>query len=77
MKKLVALLVALMMFATMLPVMAMADSAIDTSEHVVITYLVTGDPPTNRTEEVLAKINEKLTEKVNAELKIRWIEWTD
>ncbi|MGN0747489.1 MAG: extracellular solute-binding protein [Aristaeellaceae bacterium] len=77
MKKLVALLVALMMFATMLPVMAMADSAIDTSEHVVITYLVTGDPPTNRTDEVLAKINEKLTEKVNAELKIRWIEWTD
>ena len=77
MKKLVALLVALMMFATMLPVMAMADSAIDTSEHVVITYLVTGDPPTNRTEDVLAKINEKLTEKVNAELKIRWIEWTD
>ncbi|MGN1020697.1 MAG: extracellular solute-binding protein, partial [Aristaeellaceae bacterium] len=77
MKKLVALLVALMMFATMLPVMAMADSAIDTSEHVVITYLVTGDPPTNRTDEVLAKINEILTEKVNAELKIRWIEWTD
>ena len=77
MKKLVALLVAMMMLTAMLPVMAMADSAIDTSEHVVITYLVTGDIPTNRTEEVLAKINEKLTEKVNAELKIRWIEWTD
>lgn len=77
MKKLVALLVAMMMLTAMLPVMAMADSTIDTSEHVVITYLVTGDIPTNRTEEVLAKINEKLTEKVNAELKIRWIEWTD
>ena len=77
MKKLVALLVATMMLTAMLPVMAMADSTIDTSEHVVITYLVTGDIPTNRTEEVLAKINEKLTEKVNAELKIRWIEWTD
>ena len=77
MKKLVALLVAMMMLTAMLPVMAMADSAIDTSEHVVITYLVTGDIPTNRTEDVLAKINEKLTEKVNAELKIRWIEWTD
>ena len=37
MKKLVALLVAMMMLTAMLPVMAMADSAIDTSEHVVIT----------------------------------------
>ena len=43
----------------------------------VITYLVTGDKPTNRTDEVLAKINELLTEKINAELEFRWIEWTD
>ena len=75
MKKLIALLVAMLMLVTALPVMA--ESAIDTSEHVVITYLVTGDVPTDRTEEVLAKINEILTEKVNAELEIRWIEWTN
>lgn len=75
MKKLIALLVAMLMLVTALPVMA--ESAIDTSEHVVITYLVTGDVPTDRTDEVLAKINEILTEKVNAELEIRWIEWTN
>lgn len=73
MKKLVALVMALLMVISCVPAMA----EIDTSEHVVITYMVTGDIPTNRTEEVLAKINEKLTEKVNAELAIQWIEWTD
>lgn len=74
MKKLVALLVALMLAVSLLPAMA---EGIDTSEHVVITYLVTGDIPTNRTDEVLGKINELLTEKVNAELQFRWIEWTN
>ncbi len=54
------------------------SSAIDTSEHVVITYMTTGDAPTNgATEEVLAKLNEILTEKVNAELQIYYISWTD
>ena len=75
MKKLVAMLIALVMLCCMLP--AMAEGTIDTSEHVKIVYLVTGDKPTNRTDEVLAKINELLTEKVNAELEFRWIEWTD
>ena len=75
MKKLVSLVLALMMILACIP--AMADKAIDTSEHVVITYLVTGDKPTNRTDEVLAKINEILTEKVNAELAVHWIEWTN
>ena len=73
MKKLVALLLAMLMVLSCVPAMA----EIDTSEHVTITYLVTGDIPTNRTDEVLAKINEKLTEKVNAELAVQWIEWTD
>ena len=59
MKKLIALLVAMMMLVMALP--AMAETAIDTSEHVTVTYLVTGDIPTNRTEEVLAKINEILS----------------
>ena len=75
MKKLFALFLACAMLLSLIP--AMADSAIDTSEHVKIVYLVTGDKPTNRTDEVLAKINELLTAKVNAELEFRWIEWTD
>ncbi|GHV54849.1 hypothetical protein AGMMS49579_16250 [Spirochaetia bacterium] len=44
---------------------------------MVITYMTTGDIPTNETEAVLKVINQKLTEKVNAEIRIRWIEWTD
>ena len=78
MKKLVALLIALTMVLACAPVvMAEEATAIDTSEHVVVTYMVTGDIPTNRTNEVLALVNEKLTEKVNAELAFQWIEWTD
>ncbi len=76
MKKLLAMLCALVMVMGLMPVV-LAESAIDTSEHVKIVYLVTGDKPTNRTDEVLAKINEILTEKINAELEFRWIEWTD
>ena len=72
MKKLIALLTALAMLVVMLPIVASAD--VDTSEHVVITYMVTGDVPSDKTNEVLALINEKLTEKVNAELQIKWIE---
>lgn len=76
MKKALALLVAMMMLVLALPAVA-EQPAIDTSEHVTVTYLVTGDIPTNRTDEVLAKINEILNEKVNATLEIRWIEWTN
>lgn len=47
-------------------------------EHVVITYMVTGDVPTNKTmTEALPALNKILTEKVNAELEVKWIEWTD
>ena len=67
MKKLIALLLTLVLTAMMLPCIAVADEAVDTSEHVVITYMVTGDKPTNKTDEVLAKINAILTEKVNAQ----------
>ena len=73
MKKLISLVLALMMVLGCVP----AFAADDLSEHVVITYLVTGDKPTNRTEEVLAEINKILTEKVNAELAVYWIEWTN
>jgi len=55
------------------------DSELD--EHVVITYMVTGDKPdgksAERLDEMLAELNGILTEKVNAELDIYYIGWTD
>ncbi|MDR2657099.1 MAG: ABC transporter substrate-binding protein, partial [Oscillospiraceae bacterium] len=66
-----------MILALAAPVVA-EEPAIDTSQHVVITYMVTGDVPTNKTmTETLPVVNALLTEKVNAELNILWIEWTD
>lgn len=60
---------------------ASADtSVIDTSEHVVITYMTTGEKPTataEKYEEMMAKLNEILTEKCNAELQTYFISWTD
>ena len=54
------------------------DLKVDTSEHVKITYMTTGGKPTNgATEEMLAELNKILTEKVNAELEIYYIDWTD
>lgn len=53
-------------------------SSVDTSEHVVITYMTTSDVPTNTaTTDMLAELNKILTEKVNAELEIYYIGWTD
>lgn len=54
-----------------------STQGIDTSEHVVINYMTTGDIPANNTDKALEKLNEILTEKCNAELNIHWIEWTD
>jgi hypothetical protein len=52
--------------------------AVDTSEHVVITYMTTGGKPENSaTDDMLAELNKILTEKVNAELQIYYIDWTD
>ena len=51
---------------------------VDTSNHVVINYMTTGDAPTTGANaEMMAALNEILTEKVNAELNIVWISWTD
>ncbi|MCD7954556.1 MAG: ABC transporter substrate-binding protein [Lachnospiraceae bacterium] len=54
---------------------------VDTSEHVVINYMTTGDRPTGEAEEnlnaMLDELNAILTEKVNAEIEIYYIEWTD
>ena len=86
MKKLVALFMVLAMALSLAPAMAQETAAtdyaawfpgVDTSEHVVLTYYVTGDIPTNKTEEVLAVFNEKLTAAINAEIQIQWIEWAD
>lgn len=50
----------------------------DYSEHVKIVYMTTGNPPTNNaTKEMLEKLNEILTEKVNAELEISYVPWTN
>ena len=58
---------------------AMSDA--DTSEHVVITYMTTGDAPTgdalNTYNDMMEKLNAILTEKVNAELETYFISWTD
>ena len=58
---------------------ASAETAdIDTSEHVVITYMTTGGSDEgNGNPDMFAKLNEILTEKVNAELKIYHIDWTN
>lgn len=55
-----------------------ASGKVDMSQHVVITYMTTGNKPENgATEEMLKKLNAVLTEKCNAELAIYYIPWTD
>lgn len=58
-----------------------AWSEVDTSEHVVINYMTTGDKPSGElaatTDAALAELNDILTEKINAELQIYYISWTD
>lgn len=55
-----------------------SDGTIDTSEHVKVKFVVLGDKPTNgRLEATLEKVNEKLKEKVNAELEIQYVVWAD
>jgi len=58
-----------------------ASTGIDTSEHVTISYMFTGDKPeggaAERLDEMMAELNAILTEKVNAELELYFIGWTD
>ncbi len=55
-----------------------SDTAIDTSEHVTVKFVILGDKPTNgRLEAMLEELNKKLTEKVNAELELYYVEWAD
>ena len=54
------------------------STGIDTSKHEVINFLVLGDKPTNgRLEAMLEQLNKILTEKVNAELQLTYVEWAD
>ncbi len=50
----------------------------NTSKHEVVTMLVLGNKPSNgRCEAMLEKLNVILKEKVNAELKLTYVEWAD
>lgn len=52
--------------------------AADTSKFVKISYVVLGDKPKNgQFDTVLAKVNEKMKAKINAELEWKWVEWAD
>ena len=53
-------------------------NGVDVSDHVVITYMTTGDRPNNGANEAaVAELNKILNEKINAELEIYYIGWTD
>ncbi len=55
-----------------------ADGTVNTSKHEVVTMLVLGNKPSNgRCEAMLEKLNVILKEKVNAELKLTYVEWAD
>lgn len=55
-----------------------ADGSVDTSSHEVVNMLVLGNKPSNgRYEAMLKELNKVLTEKVNAELKLTYVEWAD
>ncbi|GIQ65374.1 hypothetical protein PACILC2_39420 [Paenibacillus cisolokensis] len=54
------------------------DQAADTSKFVKISYVVLGDKPKNgQFEKVLAEVNKRMKEKINAELEWKWVEWAD
>jgi putative aldouronate transport system substrate-binding protein len=57
---------------------AVDNSKPDTSKFVKINYVILGDKPKNgQFEKVLAKVNELLKQKVNAEIEWKWVEWAD
>lgn len=57
---------------------AAAPAGIDTSEHQSITFVVLGNKPTNgRMEAAMEKINALMTEKINADLTLQYVEWAD
>jgi len=73
------LVAAVVAIAFLLPVVvAGAQGTANTSKFVTIDFQVMGDPPANgEADVVLAKINEYLKTKINAEMRFRWTSWTD
>lgn len=54
------------------------NAKVDTSNFVTVNMVVLGNKPTNgQFEKVQAKWNELLKAKVNANLSMTWVEWTD
>ncbi|SFA92022.1 putative aldouronate transport system substrate-binding protein [Cohnella sp. OV330] len=56
------------------PTASASASAIDTSEHVKLKMVLVG-PKAPDTDEVYAEVNKILTEKINAELEVRFLDW--
>jgi putative aldouronate transport system substrate-binding protein len=55
-----------------------ADTKIDTSKFVTISYVMMGDKPKNgQLETVMEKVNAIMKEKINAKLELKWVEWAD
>ncbi len=55
-----------------------SEAKVDTSEFQEITMVTMGNKPTNgRMEAVMEKVNEILKQKVNASLKLQYVEWND
>lgn len=89
-RKVISLFLALSLMIAAVP-MALAETAtdefvpdysyvddIDTSEFVVIDWLMVGDVPDNgQTEKVLEKINEILRDRLNCELRLSFIGWSE
>jgi putative aldouronate transport system substrate-binding protein len=73
------LVTAVVAIAFLLPVVvAGAQSSTATSKFVAIDFQVMGSPPANgEADVVLAKINDYLKAKINANMRFRWTSWTD
>jgi len=73
----ICLLLALVMLAVFAcPLPSLAETELDTSEFVTLTYHVTGDPPVG-TQVVEEALNEMLRDRINAEFAFKWILWAD
>ena len=73
------LLTAVIAIAFLLPAfVAGAQSSASTSKFVTVDFQVMGDPPANgEADVVLARINDYLKGKINANMRFRWTSWTD
>lgn len=79
-KKIMALILTLVLvtiFASFTKTSALT-SKVNTSKFVTVSYVMLGNKPTNgQFEKVMTKVNTLLKKKVNANLKLSWVEWSD